>query len=82
MKKEVEKEKECNDFYHNFNRKVLKLENLFKKVANEVDKNYYIGKYDKQENLINNNDNENEFIEIKIRDEEKKKKKIKKKKLK
>jgi len=72
LKKEVEKEKECNDFYHNFNRKYLKLEKEFKKVANEVDNNYYIGKYDKQENLINNKDKENEFIEIKIREKEKK----------
>jgi hypothetical protein len=71
LKKEAEKEKEYDDFYHNMNRNLLNFEKKFRKVANEIDKNYYIGKYEKREALINNNDKENEFIEIKIRDEEK-----------
>ena len=53
------------------NRKCLNFEKEFRKVANEIDKNYYIGKYEKREALINNTDKENEFIEIKVRDKEK-----------
>ena len=71
LKKEAEKEKEYDDFYHNVNRKCLNFEKEFRKVANEIDKNYYIGKYEKREALINNTDKENEFIEIKVRDKEK-----------
>jgi hypothetical protein len=71
LKKEVEKEKEYDDLYHNLNRKYLNIEKQLRKVSNEIDKDYYIGKYEKREALIDNNIKDNEFIEIKIRDEEK-----------